>query len=165
MVGDVPLSECGDCFGLWTDSESFRRICADRERQSLLLGNVAQLESKSSAELTIRYLKCPRCLTLMNRVNFSKCSGVIIDVCRTHGVWFDANELHRIVQFIRTGGLELSRQKDKEEVAEQLRRLEWERRNRSLSSETSASQCHGYTLDASDIFSAAGALIDWFKKR
>jgi Zn-finger nucleic acid-binding protein len=165
MLGDVPLDECGNCFGLWTDTESFKQICADRERQSLLLGNVAQFESIGSAELEVRYLKCPRCLTLMNRVNFSKCSGVIIDVCRAHGVWFDANELHHIVQFIQTGGLDFSRQKEKEEIAEQLRRLEWERRHQASNSDASISHYHASPIDLSDIFGAAGSLIDWFKNR
>ena len=42
----------------------------------------------------------------MNRVNFARCSGVIVDVCRGHGTWFDRDELSGIVQFIRGGGLE-----------------------------------------------------------
>jgi len=36
--------------------------------------------------------------------NFQYC-GVIIDRCRQHGIWFDDEELQRILQWIREGGL------------------------------------------------------------
>jgi len=32
-----------------------------------------------------------------------------VDVCREHGTWFDKDELRRIVEFIRAGGLEQAR--------------------------------------------------------
>ena len=49
----------------------------------------------------------------MNRINFAKCSGVVVDICKGHGTWFDAQELSAIVQFIRDGGLEVARQREK----------------------------------------------------
>jgi Zn-finger nucleic acid-binding protein len=52
----------------------------------------------------------------MNRINFARCSGVIVDICKGHGTWFDRDELSGIVQFIRSGGLEISRQKEKNEI-------------------------------------------------
>ena len=54
----------------------------------------------------IRYLPCPVCGKLMNRINFANFSSVIVDVCREHGTWFDRDELRRIVEFIRAGGIE-----------------------------------------------------------
>ena len=62
----------------------------------------------------------------MNRVNFADCSGVIIDVCHDHGTWFDRDELRRVIEFIRAGGMDLARDKKRAVlVAEQqrLRRL------------------------------------------
>lgn len=32
-------------------------------------------------------------------------SGIIIDVCRDHGIWFDENELTQLLRWIREGGL------------------------------------------------------------
>jgi Zn-finger nucleic acid-binding protein len=61
----------------------------------------------------------------MNRMNFAHCSGVVVDVCRGHGTWFDRDELRQIVEFIRAGGLELARQKEKRVI--QLEREELER--------------------------------------
>jgi Zn-finger nucleic acid-binding protein len=59
----------------------------------------------------------------MNRNNFARSSGVIIDVCKQHGIWFDAEELPRIIEFIRAGGLEHARRKEKLEIEEQKSRL------------------------------------------
>jgi len=36
-------------------------------------------------------------------------SGVIVDVCGEHGLWFDDEELSLVIAWIRTGGLESAR--------------------------------------------------------
>jgi len=48
----------------------------------------------------------------MPRKNFRRISGVLIDVCRDHGVWLDAGELEQIRCFIANGGLERSQDKE-----------------------------------------------------
>lgn len=63
----------------------------------------------------------------MNRMNFARCSGVIVDICRRHGIWFDRDELREIVEFIRAGGLELSRQKEKRAIEFERQQLERDR--------------------------------------
>ena len=62
---------------------------------------------------TVRYMPCPLCHASMNRVNFGRVSGVIIDVCKAHGTWFDAGELTRVVAFAAAGGLEKTRAREK----------------------------------------------------
>ena len=52
--------------------------------------------------MEIRYRPCPVCRQLMNRFNFARSSGVILDSCKPHGIWFDPDELRRIVAFIRS---------------------------------------------------------------
>jgi Zn-finger nucleic acid-binding protein len=41
----------------------------------------------------------------MNRSNFARVSGVVIDVCRPHGAWLDRGELASIRRFLRAGGV------------------------------------------------------------
>jgi hypothetical protein len=41
----------------------------------------------------------------MQRANFKKRSGVIIDRCHSHGTWLDADELEAIAGFILEGGI------------------------------------------------------------
>ena len=60
----------------------------------------------------------------MSRFNFANCSGVILDSCRPHGVWFDSDELRRIVEFISGGGLDMSRAKERLNLELERRRLE-----------------------------------------
>ena len=127
-IGGELMRECEGCGGLSVEVAVFNRICADREKQSIVLGGASiapepQAEATGKAE-TVRYIPCPQCRDLMNRINFARCSGVIVDVCRGHGTWFDRDELSEVVQFIRGGGLDLARQREKREIQlerEQLR--------------------------------------------
>jgi Zn-finger nucleic acid-binding protein len=57
------------------------------------------------------YRPCPTCSQVMNRRNYGGTSGVVIDTCKIHGSWFDADELARVIAWIRTGGLAQSRER------------------------------------------------------
>jgi Zn-finger nucleic acid-binding protein len=59
----------------------------------------------------------------MNRKNFARISGVIIDECGSHGVWLDAGEMEKIRLFIADGGLEKAQDKKIEKTAMELRDL------------------------------------------
>jgi len=63
----------------------------------------ADARPSSRAAGPARYLVCPVCSELMLRRNFGDTSGVVVDVCRRHGVWFDRGELGQILQFCATG--------------------------------------------------------------
>ena len=36
-------------------------------------------------------------------------TGLVVDICRPHGVWFDAGEFEHFQQFVRAGGLDVVR--------------------------------------------------------
>lgn len=114
-VGKAILCECSKCEGLWLDTLSFQEICTDREQQAAVFGTTIVLPPAPLPD-KVRYVKCPQCRELMQRVNFASCSGVVIDVCREHGSWFDAKELQRIIQFIRAGGMDHAREKQIHEL-------------------------------------------------
>ncbi|HEY6227224.1 MAG TPA: zf-TFIIB domain-containing protein, partial [Verrucomicrobiae bacterium] len=102
-VGKVMLNECGKCEGLWVDKFSFEQICTDREQQAAILGPAIRVPLPEGME-KVRYIRCPECNELMQRMNFAGSSGVVIDLCPQHGTWFDNKELQRIIDFIRSGG-------------------------------------------------------------
>ena len=122
------MRECEKCGGIWLDVLSFEKICADREQQSAVLGTASNVPGHyidiSPDPIKVRYIPCPQCGQLMNRMNFAHCSGVIVDVCRGHGTWFDRDELREIIEFIRRGGLELSREKEKRAIEFERQQLE-----------------------------------------
>ena len=121
-IGELALLECAACDGVWIDAPEFERICASHETQAAVLhrwNNRAAVASRAR----IHYRPCVTCGKMMNRVNFGRMSGTVIDVCRGHGTFLDAGELHAVVTFITEGGLDRARQREKDELEEERHRL------------------------------------------
>jgi Zn-finger nucleic acid-binding protein len=123
LGGSGSFAECDLCQGAWLESRLFWRICEDHELEASLLPGASMSVSPyrenargfgGSAPATPSrptYIPCLECGKLMNQVDFARCSGVVIDLCNEHGVWFDRDEIARVVEFLRQGGLERARQK------------------------------------------------------
>jgi Zn-finger nucleic acid-binding protein len=126
VIGATAVRECSTCSGLWLDVSSFEKICADREQQAAVLGGASPAPGHSAGDVVskVRYVPCPECAQLMNRINFARCSGVIVDICKGHGTWFDRDELSNIVEFIRGGGLDAARSREKAQLEEARRELQ-----------------------------------------
>ena len=108
-VNNESVIECSSCMGVWLVPEIFDRICDDVQKNPI--ANVAE-KIDAAAERPrqqFRYLDCLVCSDKMVPRNFGGISGVMIDVCRHHGVWMDQGELEAIIEFIRKGGLAKSR--------------------------------------------------------
>jgi Zn-finger nucleic acid-binding protein len=115
-LGSTRALECPRCSGLWIGTETFNEICADREKQATVIGGTCESLGPDLAFPSlesIHYVPCPVCTKLMNRVNFARSSGVILDICKADGAWFDREELRRAVEFVHAGGLEISRQRER----------------------------------------------------
>jgi Zn-finger nucleic acid-binding protein len=124
-VGDIVIDECGACLGVFLDHVAIKRVVLDRaqSRAEALLGALPRNEVNALPAAGERmYLPCPVCHTVMNRRLFATGTGVIIDVCRTHGTFFDAGELPLIIDFVMNGGLERAQIKDIERMRETARR-------------------------------------------
>ncbi len=121
-VGTNMLLECSQCEGIWVDTDTLQQVSSDREKQGFVSPSPSALNQPLQPEATIRYVPCPVCHELMNRVQFAQCSHIIVDVCSSHGTWFDKDELQRGVQFIQSGGLQKARAHQLEELKEAQRR-------------------------------------------
>jgi Zn-finger nucleic acid-binding protein len=124
VLGGISLDECERCAGVWLEQPVFEKLCAEEERRTAFLG--AEFKGHPTASLateTVRYVPCPDCAKMMNRVNFGKRSGVVVDSCAKHGTWFDADELRRVVEFVRDGGLDRARSIERQQLEEERRRL------------------------------------------
>ena len=117
-VSDLVLDECGRCQGLFLDQVTIGRILEDAEahaRADALLAALPRREPRALPPPGGRmYIKCPVCPQTMNRKLFASGSGVVVDICKAHGTFFDAGELPAILDFVRAGGLEKAAQKQRE---------------------------------------------------
>jgi Zn-finger nucleic acid-binding protein len=121
-VGELAVQECLACGGLWLEREGFERLGASRERQGAILGVLPGAAPKTGLALeAVQYRPCPACHQRMNRVNYARRSGVVLDVCKEHGLWFDKDELRRVLVFIQEGGVDKARERDLEELKEAQR--------------------------------------------
>jgi Zn-finger nucleic acid-binding protein len=110
--GGADMWECRTCSGLWVDRETVERLIAERIRPSPLIGTgLPQAKPEPVPVQPVKYAACPKCAKVMNRVNFGRSSGIIVDVC-SHGTWFDADEMRRVLEFVAAGGLEAARARE-----------------------------------------------------
>ncbi len=122
-VRSTRMRECLRCGGFWVGVDTFESLCADKEEQSAVINYAGSKPREPNSLPPVEYVPCPDCKQLMNRSNFARTSGVVIDLCKKHGVWFDADELPKIIDFIVNGGLTRSREKEKIALEEERGRL------------------------------------------
>jgi Zn-finger nucleic acid-binding protein len=139
-LGEFSVVECSECTGIFVPHETFEMI--QERRDGVIRDTRRRGRSAVEIEREIRYVRCPVCRALMNRENFARISGVIIDVCKEHGIWFDPGEIERIMDFVAKGGLT----KAKEVEIEKLKAEERLMRTRN----TRATEAGGYTANGFD---------------
>ena len=122
QIGATGLLECERCRATWVDAATFEHICADREAQAAVLHQWGAPPARAAAG-EVQYRKCVACGKVMNRVNFGRVSGTVVDVCKGHGTFLDSGELHLIVSFIQHGGLDRARRRQIEDLKEQEEHL------------------------------------------
>ncbi len=121
-ISDLVVDECTGCRGMFLDDVAVHRVIDthDHSRAEALLAALPRGTSPHTGGRM--YIKCPTCSTVMNRKLFASGSGVVIDVCKPHGTFFDAGELPAIIEFVRRGGLEIAAKKEAARQAEEARR-------------------------------------------
>jgi Zn-finger nucleic acid-binding protein len=103
---EVELDVCPECSGMWLDTLDFEHLTSEKD--------VYADESTSThfdrivPENAPRLYECVRCNNIMNRTNFRRISGILIDSCCDHGAWLDSKELTQIRNFVASGGLDKS---------------------------------------------------------
>lgn len=173
--GAVGYAECPRCSGLFLKREAFEAVTRDADtRAKVRLAEppaetaAAPLGKAASGVLpAVRYRPCPSCAKLMNRTNYGGGSGVVLDACREHGLWFDKGELSAIVAFLEKGGWDRIRERERERLAEEVRNLEF-RKNvggaTGLPSSDWEREVQGVRA-IGGIVDLAGSLAGWFLRR
>jgi Zn-finger nucleic acid-binding protein len=118
--GDKPLcaDQCATCFGLFFPFFKLDVVLNDLARFGFLkdMPRLDDLTRNAPVEAKVAYRKCPVCAKIMNRVGFGKRSGVITDQCHGHGIWLDAGELQRLVEWKNAGGMLVDEEYRKQEA-------------------------------------------------
>lgn len=107
------IEQCARCHGLFFDINELQALLDDAvtpvyEIDLPLLFTLQKESPVPRRDFT--YVSCPVCGNMMNRVNFGRRSGVVVDQCRKHGVWLEGGELHRLMEWKKAGGQVLDRQ-------------------------------------------------------
>lgn len=117
MQPPLHIERCTNCFGLFFDPGEVETLLeaavspvytVNRE----LLGNINN--DRYQKNKPVKYLECPVCLNMMNRVVFAHKSGVVIDQCRAHGIWLDGGEISHLLEWKKAGGQILHEKKQAE---------------------------------------------------
>ena len=127
----VAVMECRVCAGLWLGAQTFEILMGRAGEKAAVGGGSAAAggwvaaaggdaagRRRSTAQSGPLYRRCPLCDQMMARRNFARRSGVIVDSCREHGLWFDAGELDALLEWTRQGGRKEAEKRDREEARE-----------------------------------------------
>lgn len=118
IEGDFLIERCKDCMGMFFDPGELEFLLEKSVSNVFEVDykklNVINKEMRRSDYPTM-YIKCPVCSEMMNRINFGLKSGVIVDRCKAHGIWLDSAELRHLLEWKKSGGAILDKER-KEEI-------------------------------------------------
>jgi Zn-finger nucleic acid-binding protein len=106
QVAGIAVNECPGCHGLWVSGDHFDalvRRAAELRQQRPTTAEQPRVQRGNPLDRAVRYRRCPECDQFMLRSNYKRSSGVVLDVCRRHGTWLDADELEQVAGFILAG--------------------------------------------------------------
>jgi len=89
---------CYTCGGLFLDGAASRRVVEAVDPSAMAAAQQAS-QSAQRAVATDAVAPCPVCTRALDRMPIPAAS-VTVDVCGEHGVWFDRDELQRVVQAV-----------------------------------------------------------------
>lgn len=101
------IERCDNCFGLFFDRGEIEIILHSSVSHVFDI-NIQHIDNinkdRYRSNQKVRYIKCPQCQVLMNRVSFGQRSGVVVDQCKIHGIWLDSGELTHLLEWKKAGG-------------------------------------------------------------
>ncbi|HTY21750.1 MAG TPA: zinc ribbon domain-containing protein [Desulfomonilaceae bacterium] len=156
-IGEFSLVGCDRCAGVFVPHDIFEMM--QEKRDSVVFSTTAPGKGEVAPQSNAAYVRCPVCRQIINRINFARISGVLVDVCKEHGIWFDGGEIEKIMDFIAHGGLQRAKQLD----VERLKSEEEITRLRSGSPDASGIAASASWGDFRDIEGSAGLLksLQW----
>jgi Zn-finger nucleic acid-binding protein len=97
LVGERTVLCCAQCRGMWLTPTIFNDALIEPELQAALQ-RIDRTGKYTNDEAPA--LACPICQKKMKRAEYAGSSRVIVDACKPHGIWLDAQELTRIIEYV-----------------------------------------------------------------
>lgn len=121
---DALVLDCSACGGVFLAKKLIEEL--DRP-EGRYLRVAFPVKPRAPEPAVVRYLGCPVCDKRMNRTSFARGANVVVDVCKDDGIWFDAGEVHAVIDFVEAGGLERAKRRALQDRAQETERLrkEW----------------------------------------
>ena len=169
-VGEkVPLmiERCNSCYGLFFDKDELETMIDSKVKGS------RNVDLKLLQELTenpryvdvIVYRRCPVCQKHLQRRNFQRASGVIMDECVEHGIWLDPGELRQIMEWVKAGGIKKQKRKEEalasESSASTNRKAKKQSGHYRYQSETESADPRSTHDRNLDLFDMLGEILDF----
>jgi Zn-finger nucleic acid-binding protein len=163
MAEPLLIDRCPTCFGLFFDKGEIETVL--QNSVSNIAGiNLEHIDNINKDRFrkhqNIRYVKCPECQILMDRVNFARRSGVVIDHCIRHGIWLDSGELTHLMEWKKAGGQLLHEEHKKEMEKQRQRKRDVPPLPSSSGDYSATSGGFGDTIGTDLVEIAVGALLD-----
>jgi Zn-finger nucleic acid-binding protein len=103
LVQDDPVRQpCRNCHGVYVRREAIAPLFEEIQQARGAVVVLAPYRSAPGEEHALppppppdekRYLACPYCSKQMNRVTLFAEFRIVVDMCLSHGIWFDAEEI------------------------------------------------------------------------
>ena len=152
------IERCSTCYGLFLDRGEIETLLQHSVSEVFDI-NLRQLcninKDRYHEEQKIRYVKCPVCSVLMNRVNYGRRSGVVVDECKIHGIWLDSGEITHLMEWKKAGGQLLDQQQ------KILSAQEKKKQDRLVWRETGYTQLPMERSSENELPEVISALISW----
>jgi len=157
---DAALLDCVQCGGLFLPKATIDALSQSESRD---LRMAFPRRARRPEPTQVAYLTCPICSDRMNRVNFAKVSGVIVDICKNDGIWFDQGEVDAVIDFVEQGGLEGAKARERFEAEREKEHLLAElRAHREAGQRASMWSRHDVQISPGERL-LLGKLSDWFR--
>lgn len=96
-LAGIPVHECVTCLGVWLAPRVFNDLWMDLAAQRRLL---AALPAQDRGLPPSHPCSCATCGRSMARRELGGASGIIVDTCKRHGIWFDRGELSHALRYL-----------------------------------------------------------------
>jgi len=109
----LEIEGCAECLGMWVPHAAVRQLVERTPRHikpvtdaapSVRTATPAAAPAAPIPPGGAAYIPCPSCGQLMNPKNYGGTTGIQIDFCALHGIWFDANELNQMLESVARDG-------------------------------------------------------------